>query len=430
MFIKYKFKNTTRKIKKEIKTVEGLKAEAEKVFGTDVVYCDYMYEDEDNELVNIIDDIDLETCFEEAKENGKKCVKVLLELSSPKTKRARSISQKKKTVNFVDEDLEGFGSSDEDEENEIEQELEGFSSDDLEAEIEVEAELSGEEVSPSPENGEKKKEIEEVINKKFNKLEDKMQRKLKKLKEKRHEKLRKIKHKVGAFLGFGGKHRHGKCGRGGKHWKKHGGHGEGMPEFVKNIIEENKKHGFPWKQVKQMFCDAKQEFKTLRGSPELISKAIEKCKDKVVSQIKQSIEEVKAENPELVAELAKKREEREKKVEEKRTAGIERREEKRLHKEKKLQEKMKMIQEKKEKKLREIKEKKEKKEAKKVEEAEKEKSPETKKRQQEVKRRVNIIVPIFTGLQRPEIRKAVVEDLKAGNDVQVTIKRLFEAQEN
>jgi len=104
MFIKFKFKNTSRKIKQEITTFEALKTQAKKIFGDEITYCDFMYEDEDLELVNIIEDIDLQNCFEEAKENGLRGIKIFLELSSPKTKRARSISQKKKGVVINEEE--------------------------------------------------------------------------------------------------------------------------------------------------------------------------------------------------------------------------------------------------------------------------------------------------------------------------------------
>lgn len=463
MFIKFTYKNTTRKLKKEIKTMEELKSQALKAFGNDVLYCDYMYEDEDNEMVNIIDDSDLVACYEEAEENGKKSVKVILKLSSPTTKRARSISQKKKNVVFVDEDtpeeeLEGFGTSSSDEAEDIEDVLEGFS-DEMEDEVEIEAEIGEENFDQEieGEDEERKREVEEIINAKFNKLEEKMQRKLRKLKDKRPEQLGTVKRKFRGVMNFltgrkrkerrekrrhgkhhhgkhhHGKHRHGRRGRGGRrHWKKHvdGEENEdrqGMPDFVKEIIEENKKHGFPWKQVKAMICEVKDELKTFKGSPELISKTIEKCKDQIISFAKNAVEEVKTENPELVAELEKKREEREAKKEERRKAGIERREQKKIKREKKFEEKKKKLEEKLQKKKDKILKKVEKKLEK---EAAKNSSPDkSNPRKEEIKKRMTIVVPIFKNIPRPELRKAVVKDYNQGNDIQVTIKKLFETQE-
>lgn len=483
MFIKFKFNNTTRKIKKEVKTIEELKEQSLKVFGNDVVYCDIMYEDEDNELVNIIDDEDLTTAYEEAQENGKKCVKIVLELSSPKTKRARSISQKKKMVAFVDEseeELVGFGSSDEDLEN-----LEGFS-DEIEAEIE--AEIDAEEVGEEAVQNDP--EVEQIINDKFNRLEEKMQKKLSKLEEKRKRKLWSIKngiHGAKKFFGkmrrkhhrrHGGHKRHG--GRHGRHHRgphhrgphhphhpphhrgphhrgphhrrrghshshsmssgslshssrSHSHHRGKMPQFVKEIIEENKKHGHPWRQLKEIMHSVKDEFKTFRGSPALIAKAVEKSKGHILEYIKNTIEEVKNENPELMAELDKKREERAQKKEERKAEGKCRKERKRLCRQRKREEKLARKEEKLAKKQVKKEEKEAKKEASPKKEVMKESSPEAspkkgvnKERRQEIKNRVNIIQPIFKDMKRPDIRKEVVSDLDAGNDVQVTIKRLFQ----
>lgn len=185
-----------------------------------------------------------------------------------------------------------------------------------------------------------------------------------------------------------------------------------MPEFVKNIIEENKKHNYPWRQVKEMIFDVKDEFKTFRGSPALISKAVLKCKEHVVEFVQKAIEEVKQENPELVTELEKKREER-----------MDKREAKRLARQIKDDQKRGRKEEKRAKKEAKKEEKRARKEAKKLSP---EASPNKAKRQQEIRQRINIIQPIFKDMKRPDIRKEVVSDLDAGNDVQVTIKRLFQ----
>lgn len=372
MFIKFKFNQTSRKIKKDIKTIEELKQEALAIFGDKVTYCDYLYEDEDLELVNIIEDIDLENCYEEAEENGSKSIKIFLELSSPKTKRARSISQKKKGV-VINEDnneiLEIVKNKFESENDSSDFEEINLDSDDSEG-----------------------KSVDSKVMRKMRKLQQKLKRKMQKLRGKkrggRHHKggrgkgrgkgmpdfvRNKLDEKRGKSRSKSNKNRRGNQGRCNR------GQGKGMPEFVKDIIEENKKHGNPWKQIKKAINQATEEVKCLRGSPELLAKFVEKLGESLSGHIQATVEAVKTENPELFQALTEKKEKNKKQKEEKREAGIARRLERQQKKQANGQ----------------------------------------------VRERMQILIPIFKETPRPELRKKVIQDIEAGKDIQATIKDLM-----
>jgi hypothetical protein len=414
MFIKFKFNNTSRKIKKDISSFEELKQEATKIFGEKIIYCDFLYEDEDCEMVSIVDDNDLENCLSEAKDNGQKGVKIFLEVSSPKTKRARSISQKKAVViNENQNKVKEFAKC-------------GSISDDSDFEI-----LNSDD------------SVDSKMEKKYKKLEMKIKRKMEKLRKKKIEKLNKAERKASKSRSQSkkakknqGEKKHGRC--------------------------HHHNRGHPWRKIQQVLNQVKMEVKVLKGNPELIEKFVQKCGTALVDTVKTTLESVKAENPEIVAKYEEqrkagiaRREERQKKKQEmmeKRKEKMAEKAKKQAEKQAKRQAKMAEIEakkaekqaEKEAKKAEKLAEKEAKKEAKKAEKKEErkasrsrsksvgkkvdkkvEKTNPKKERNQEIRRRVQILVPIFKDTPRPELRKRVVADLDTGKSIQNTIQGLF-----
>lgn len=192
MHIKFSFRNQKRKTNTEIKSVEELRQKALQIFGEQANYCDFMYEDEDNELVSIIDNEDFTICLEEAASNGLKCVSIIMKLSSPETKKARSVSKKNVSeaqVAAPQPDLKSFESSEESSDGTEEIDLAQIeaikSSSDEETKELVKAEIEAKKL-------EKIAKIKERMELKKAKIEQKIQEKLARMESKKQEKLQKL----------------------------------------------------------------------------------------------------------------------------------------------------------------------------------------------------------------------------------------------
>ena len=530
MFIKFKYNDKSRKIKRDIQNVEELKQAAIDIFGENTVYCDILYEDEDMELVNIIDDEDLKLCFEEAKENDSKCIKIYLKLSSPTTKQARAAKDKAQDGSDVEDDLMQVEPAHDSAEDFKPLDDEDDTSDDTSSDTSSPEDFAGEHIDEIDvfDSFEDDKELieeggprfdypdsdEDKINKKKAKLEKKIEKKMNKLAKKRDKMINKLNklerrqlegidtsssssdsshspqrrggwwkkvkkaYKRGKFGKKFHKKRHGKCGRSRSHKRGHGhrhghrhhgrhGHGHkhrhhghrhrdghhhgqghrqggGMPEFVKDIIETRKQHGHPMKKFRDLNTEIRDELFKFKGSPELIGLAVDKFRDQFLELAKKAVEDVKAENTEKYDELIKKREEQAKKREEIAARRQERQEEMRQRKQEYREKKMALKAQKralkeqkkewkrqqKEVKRQERMTMKQKREAKKQQNDGKKVTPAQRARNQEIRKRVNILVQIFQDMKRPQIRKEVVKDLEEGKVVGATIARLQANQAN
>ena len=185
MLIKFSFRNQKKKINAEIKSVELLREKAVQIFGEQANYCDLMYEDEDSELVSIIDNEDLSICLEEAETNGLKCVNIILKLSSPETKKARSVSKKnaaEEEAKAEKPELKSFDTSDSSSEGTEEidlAEVEAINtSSDEEAQKQVKAEMDAKKL-------EKISRLKEKMDLKKTRIELKIQEKLARMEAKK-----------------------------------------------------------------------------------------------------------------------------------------------------------------------------------------------------------------------------------------------------
>lgn len=117
MIYKFQYKKTCRKIKKELETYEDLLEAAKNLFGAEVESLNFMYKDEDQELVNIYDEDDFECCLDEAQENKLPSIKFFLfdkeEMNLLRENIFESLESQDSTLNLKPEDFkqaEKFGS--------------------------------------------------------------------------------------------------------------------------------------------------------------------------------------------------------------------------------------------------------------------------------------------------------------------------------
>lgn len=379
MFIKFTYNGKTHKTSKEAKTFEDLKSLAHSLFGDDSIYCDYLYEDSDSEMVCLINDEDLEICYEEAHEEGKKSIKVLLEYSSPKTKQARSLSKKRRYSGN-----QGVGESAPWAKLTGLEEIEFEEEDDEEAEIETRKEKL---------KTERKKKVEEKINMQIENLNKQMEKKMQKFKENKEKQIKAIKQKKEKLLR--------NASRNASKEAKGKKRGKGMPAFVKAIINQQKSNGNPKKKFNSLINSVKDDHPEFKGNPALLQKLFMKVEGSIKEILEKASIEVIQENPNLLNQGQKNKAEIQKLKNMKKAEKKMMKEEKRKQKEE---------------------EKKLKKEIQRI-------KKDNKKRVQEIKKRMKIAIPVFRDMPRPELRKEVVNDMNKGTDVSETIKRLLFAHE-
>lgn len=98
-FIKFTFNGKCRKVANEVSGFADLVAQARNLFGEKVNDCVFLYEDVDNELINVTDDEDVKTLLAESLAFNKPNIKILVKPNEVcgETK-PRSVSQKRKVL--------------------------------------------------------------------------------------------------------------------------------------------------------------------------------------------------------------------------------------------------------------------------------------------------------------------------------------------
>ena len=96
-FIKFTFNGKCRKVSNEVSGFADLVTQARNLFGEKVNECVFLYEDVDNELINVTDDEDVKTLLAESLAFNKPNIKIFVKPNevSGETK-PRSVSQKRK----------------------------------------------------------------------------------------------------------------------------------------------------------------------------------------------------------------------------------------------------------------------------------------------------------------------------------------------
>jgi len=357
MQIKFSFRNQKRKTNVDINTVEELRKKATQIFGDQATYCDFMYEDEDNELVSIIDNDDFQICLEEAESNGQKCVNIILKLSSPDTKKARSVSKKiiaESPIEAKQPDLKNFDSEESSSEGTEEidlAEIEAIkSSSDEETKELIKAEMEAKKLD-------KIAKLKEKMEIKKAKIESKIQEKLARMEAKKQEKLQKIQNGEGAtdsdeqdadipedkpwmkhiphhhrmkmrHMMFNNKHRdhshnHSKHNEDaqGEHSHEHGHHhhkhhgckfrgirgifGKAIGHLKHGLgMHHASEHGRCHQQLHGLFKELRENFKNLKHCPDYLNEVIKIAAPQLKEVVNNTINQVKASHPELEEKLA------------------------------------------------------------------------------------------------------------------------------
>lgn len=358
MFIKFNYKTQKRKINTKINTMDELKSKAREIYGDQVVYCDYMYQDEDNELVALVDDMDLETCYEEAEDNGLNRINVFIEISSPKTKNARSMSKKRKVIenDKIEKEIEQikkFSSDSESEESTEEIYLENkdevISSSSEEEKVQKQIKIESE-----AKRLEKIAKIEAKVNEKKMKIQEKIDEKIRKLQDQKKIQLNNIsntnevssdedrnnstdipadkpwmkhipKHHRRRMMGLKNDNaphhphhdhhphhvhhpHHGNHPHHGHHHHKHGER-EGCKargpfgflfkavKHIKDQIHQNPDVKQANEEIKEVLHDIKKILKPLKDHPKMLLETLKKVAGPIKAEINKALEEVKNEHP-------------------------------------------------------------------------------------------------------------------------------------
>ena len=480
MFIKFNYKNQKRKTNAQIETIEQLRAKAVETFGEQIIYCDFMYEDEDKELVALVDDIDLETCIEEAQENQLNRINVFIELSSPKTKNARSMSRKRAAQTGPEDNeaaqLANFSSSESETEGEEELDLAGIEAIDSESsesspdpltkaqiQAQVNAKKQAKIAKVEAKIAKKKEKMERKIAKEIAKLEAKKNKKLQKLdshrnslieadhtsesensvdipadkpwmkhipKHHRRRMIHKMRHKHHRHHGH---HKHGHGGR--KHCHKRRGP-FGFIHKVMHAFKHGAKHDPQVQQdkeeIKTLVHEIKKTLKPLKHHPKMLLKVLKKSSKPLKEVFEKALNEVKEEHPQFKKNFEEKMARKEAHDNEKLARREQRiknqqlkQEKRRLLREHKIKlreervaaqaaKKQEMIAQRQAAQKAQAAKKQEmiaQKAAKAQAETKPAPTPEQKKRNQEIKMRINMLVPIFPNMTRPDLRKEVVKEL-------------------
>lgn len=289
MIIKFKFNNQFRKINKTINNFEDLKEEAISLFGEEVHYCDFLYQDEDEEFVNIYNDDDLDCCVEESEENGNNCIKIFLQLQNKETKQKRSASVKRK-------DIQGDFVVIEDQKHQEEVKEERQNS----TEKKVQFEISGQE---KPQEAERDARLQELKQRKKAMIEEKMENKKRKIEQELNAKLERVEAQKRKKLENIEKKKIQKmkqASRSASRKFKNQGEkkGRGKPQFVQDLIDIKKSE--QKKPLKKLIEDIKQEFPDMKKNPLLVHKILGNASEEILEVLKKHAQKVIAENPDLV----------------------------------------------------------------------------------------------------------------------------------
>ncbi len=240
-FTKFKFNNQVRKTRLSSETILALRAHAEKLFGKCAEECKFLYIDNDNEKIEIVEDQDLEICIEEAQLSGTKSITLEIIGSEQKAgirNRSASLKRKASANKIKKEELPLKESSSEESSSEDVEKLESSRSLIQEKIQQVKVD-SSEEIKKLTQEKEKKLQ---KLSMKMNKANEKLARKMK-----RHN--------------------------------------------LKNDKKDN--HGW-WCQVKDFLKTLPQEFPELKGRTGLIKQVISMAAPKMIDEFRKAAEEVVA----------------------------------------------------------------------------------------------------------------------------------------